>query len=181
MEHARHVLRVVFLLLVLISGAVLARAFLLPESFGKYGPYRFNNVLEQRNKPVMHHGAKSCKNCHEKEWKLRESGDLEGHLKVSCEVCHGPLALHATGENKSDKKIAEMPKDPTWKLCAKCHRKLEGRPAAFPQIVFDSKHLKGDKLEGEICKACHNPHSTMYEEPGPDDAKPTEVKKEEAK
>ena len=164
MEHARHVLRMGLLLVLLVAGVVLARSLLLPKSFGKYGSYRFDNVAEQRNKPVMHHGAKSCAGCHEKQWKLREDG--EAHLKVSCEVCHGPLAKHATGEVKDqDTKLADMPVDKTWKLCARCHRKLEGRPETVPQIVFDSKHLKGDKLEGEACKSCHDPHSTMYEEP----------------
>lgn len=166
MEHARHVLRVALLVLVLFSGLVVARGLLIPDSFGKYGHYRYDNVIEQRNTPLAHYGAKSCRGCHEKQWQLRESGDMEGHLKVSCEVCHGPLARHASGENKAtDKKFADMPVVRSWQLCAQCHLKLEGRPASFPQVTFDSKHMKGDKLEGDVCKKCHDPHSTLYPEP----------------
>lgn len=181
MERARHVLRIGFLLLLLVSGVTLARAFLLPKSYGEYGPYRFDNVAEQRAKPVIHGGAKSCQGCHEKQWQLREDG--EAHLKVSCEVCHGPLGLHATGPDKDkDKKIADMPIDKTARLCALCHRRLESRPAGFPQINFDEKHTKGEKLDQPgVCKKCHDPHTTMFEEeakPEEKDEKPAEKAEE---
>ncbi len=163
MERSRHVLRVVLLLLIFVSGGVLARSFLVPKSYGLYGSYRFDNVKEQRDKPVKHHGAASCKGCHPKQWQLREDGEM--HLKVSCEVCHGPLAIHADGPKKDvNKKTADMPVDKTFLLCAKCHKKMDGRPAAFPQLVFNEKHTKGEKIEGAVCKPCHDPHSTMFEE-----------------
>lgn len=180
MERSRHVLRVVLLLLVLLSGAVLARSFLVPPSYGLYGPWRYDNVKEQRAKPVLHGGAASCKDCHAKQWQLREDGEL--HLKVSCEVCHGPLGIHATGPKKDvDKKTADMPVDKTFVLCARCHKKMDGRPALVKQLVFNEKHTKGEKIEGAVCKPCHDPHSTMFdEEPAAEggDEKPEEKKPE---
>jgi protein-arginine kinase activator protein McsA len=169
------------LVLLLVSGVVVARTLLRPVSWGEFGSYRGANVEEQRNKEVQHYGAASCKNCHEKQWKLREDGEM--HMKVSCEVCHGPLAPHATGPRKGvDGKKANMPINKSWELCAKCHRKMQGRPEAFPQIVIDEKHTKGEKIEGSVCKGCHDPHSTMFEEEAAksdsarDDADKTEKK-----
>src|SRR5512133_858663 len=109
-------------------------------------------------KTPRHLGAESCKPCHQKEWDRREEG--EAHMKVSCEVCHGPAALHV----QDGKKIADMPIEHSWKLCVRCHAKIPGRPASFPQATFDDKHLKGNKLEGFVCLTCHDPHSTMFEE-----------------
>lgn len=162
MEKARHVLRIAFALVVVVSVLLIARGFVIPASYGLYGPYRYDNVAEQRAKPVLHHGAESCKNCHEKQWLRREDG--EAHLKVSCEACHGPLGLHADGTSKeTNKKIGPAKVDRSYKLCALCHWKMEGRPANVKQVVFE-KHLKGEKLEGKICLSCHDPHSTMPED-----------------
>lgn len=159
MEHGRHVLRVLFVLVVCFSAVVIARQFLVPPSFGAFGPYRAANVVEQRAHPVLHQGAESCRPCHAKQWDAREEG--EAHAKVGCESCHGPGARHATAEAR----IAPMPVDRSVKLCARCHRRLEGRPAGFPQISLDDpKHFKGHKLEDGVCRKCHEPHSTMFEE-----------------
>jgi hypothetical protein len=156
MERARHVLRVGFVLVVLVSVMMIGRTFLVPASYGMAGPYRFDNVAEQQAKPVMHGGQQSCKSCHEKEWTLWSEAEV--HLKVACESCHGPLAKHAQG----DQKIGDAVVNKSWQQCATCHRKLEGRPSLVPQVDF-SKH-KDVKLDGDACAECHNPHSTMYEE-----------------
>ena len=184
MEHARHVLRVVFLLILVVVGFTLFRSFVVPSSYGMYGPYRFDDVAEQRAKPVIHRGSASCKGCHPKQWTLREDGEM--HMKVSCEVCHGPLTGHATGDKKDvDNKLKDMPMDKTWALCARCHRKLDGRPKDFPQVnLDDEKHTKGEKIEGSVCKGCHDPHSTSFEEeeaPPESSPPPAEEKKEEKK
>ena len=50
-----------------------------------------------------------------------------------------------------------MPVDRSYTLCARCHRKIEGRPAKFPQVVLD-QHVPA-ALEVGICLQCHNPHS----------------------
>jgi hypothetical protein len=48
-----------------------------------------------------------------------------------------------------------MPVDRSFAACARCHRRIEGRPAGFPQIVL-AQHQGG--VEGTACIECHDPH-----------------------
>ncbi len=151
MEHARHVFRAALLLVIVIAVVSLGRGLLAPRSYGLYGPYRFDNVAEQANvRPPRHAGAASCGACHKKRLDEQLAG---AHKHVSCEVCHAPLASHASGGAK----VAAMPVDRSFTLCARCHRRLVGRPAGFPQVDLE-QHVQG-KLEGGVCLDCHNPHS----------------------
>jgi hypothetical protein len=151
MEHARHAFRVLFVLLVAIVAIVLGRSFLVPPSYGLYGPYRFDNVAEQASiRPPLHGGAASCGECHEDRSKAVAAG---GHRTVSCEVCHAPLGKHVRGGDV----VAPMAVDRSFTLCARCHRKIDGRPAAFPQVVLE-QHVQG-ALEGRVCLDCHDPHA----------------------
>ena len=151
MEHARHVFRILFVLLVAIVAIVLGRSFLVPASYGLYGPYRFDNVAEQAAvRPPLHGGAASCGECHEDRLKAVSAGV---HRGVSCEVCHAPLGRHVKGGDV----VAPMAVDRSFTLCARCHRKIDGRPAAFPQVVLE-QHVQGG-LEGRVCLECHDPHS----------------------
>ena len=151
MEHARHVFRVALVVLLALVAVLVARGLLVPKSFGLYGPYRHDNVAEQMNvrKPA-HGGPASCGECHGDEFKIRSAG---AHKTVSCEVCHGPLAFHV----KDDGSVEAPPIDRSYTLCARCHRRIVGRPAKFPQVVLE-EHVSGP-LEGKICLSCHNPHS----------------------
>ncbi len=156
MEHARHVFRALLVLLVVIVAVSLGRGALVPRSYGAFGPYRGDNVAEQMAvRSPQHGGAASCAECHGEQAGKRAAG---AHKAVSCEICHGPLALHAAG----GKRIAPMPRDPSFALCARCHRKILGRPEKFPQVVLD-QHVeeKGGALpvQGRVCLDCHDPHS----------------------
>ncbi len=151
MEHARHVFRMALVVLVLLAAALAVRGVMVPRSFGLYGPYRYDNVAEQmRVRKPAHAGAAACGECHPDELKLRAAGR---HQTVSCEVCHVPLALHV----KDDGSIEAPVIDRSYALCARCHRKIEGRPPRFPQVVLE-EHVSGP-LEGKVCLGCHNPHS----------------------
>ncbi len=151
MEHARHVFRAALVLMVVIVAVVLGRALLVPKSYGEYGPYRYDNVAEQMNarKPA-HAGAQSCSGCHPAEFQKRTAG---AHKTVSCEVCHAPLAVHVA----DGKPTAKMPIDRSFTLCARCHRKIAGRPEKFPQVVLE-QHVQGP-VEGKVCLDCHDPHT----------------------
>jgi hypothetical protein len=157
MEHARHVFRALLVLLVVIVAVSLGRGFLRPASYGQFGPYRGENVAEQMAvRPPQHGGAASCgvAGCHAEQPKAHAAGR---HQAVSCEICHGPLALHVTAGQKS----AAMPVDRSFGLCARCHRKILGRPEKFPQVVLD-QHVRdqgGGQVQGQVCLDCHNPHS----------------------
>lgn len=156
MEHARHVFRALLVLLVVIVAVSLGRGHLKPKSYGAFGSYRGDNVAEQANvRPPQHGGVASCAACHGAQAQKRAAGK---HATVSCEVCHGPLAIHASG----GKRFAAMPIDPSFTLCARCHRKILGRPEKFPQVVLD-QHVQeqGGSLpvQGRACLDCHDPHS----------------------
>lgn len=151
MEHARHVFRVVLVLLLAIVVIVVGRTVLIPKSYGMYGPYRFDNVAEQASvRPPLHGGADSCTECHAPRAKAHQIGV---HKPVSCEICHGPLGRHV----KDGKVFAKMPIDGSFTQCARCHRKIIGRPEKFPQVVL-SQHVQ-TRLEGKVCLDCHDPHS----------------------
>jgi len=151
MEHSRHVFRVALVLVVAITAFVLGRSLLVPKSYGDYGAYRAANVLEQAQvREPRHGGADACSSCHAKQAEERKGG---GHKAVSCEVCHGPASLHL----QSGKVTAKMAVDRSYQLCARCHRKVDGRPEKFPQVVLD-QHVP-TALEAGVCLTCHNPHS----------------------
>jgi hypothetical protein len=156
MEHARHVFRAVLVLLVVVVGVTLGRGSLRPKSYGQFGAYRGENVAEQmRVRTPQHGGAKSCAPCHAERDAKWSAG---AHQPVSCEVCHGPLARHVADGKRS----AAMPVDPSFTLCARCHRKILGRPESFPQVALD-QHVRdqggGGPVQGRVCLDCHDPHS----------------------
>ncbi len=152
MEHARHVFRVLLVLLVGVAALLLGRGSLVPKSYGMYGSYRFDNVAEQASaRPPLHGGAAACGECHDERFAAVSKG---AHRAVSCEVCHAPLGLHV----KDGDVVAPMPVDRSFTLCARCHRKIDGRPAAFPQIALE-QHAAGAATNGKACLECHDPHS----------------------
>jgi hypothetical protein len=151
MEHARHVFRVALVLIVAVTAVMLTRGFLVPKSYGLYGPYRYDNVAEQAAvRSPVHAGPAACGECHGDQLKKRAAGS---HKTVSCEVCHAPMARHI----KEDGSVEPMPVDHSFTLCARCHRKIVGRPARFPQVVLE-QHVPGP-VEGKVCLGCHDPHS----------------------
>ncbi len=151
MEHARHVFRIVLLVVIVLAVVLLARGFLVPKSYGLYGRYRGDNVAEQMNaRPVLHQGAAACADCHGDQSTKRAAGS---HRNVSCEICHAPLGAHV----KADGSIVKPPIDRSFGLCARCHRKIAGRPAKFPQVDLE-QHVNGP-VEGKVCLQCHDPHS----------------------
>lgn len=156
MEHARHVFRALLVLLVVVVAVSLGRGFLKPKSYGQFGSYRGENVGEQMSvRPPRHGGAASCSECHAAQAEKRAAGR---HQDVSCEICHGPLAVHVV----AGKQVAPMPKDPSFALCARCHRKILGRPEKFPQVALE-QHVRdmggAVPVGGRVCLDCHDPHS----------------------
>ena len=151
MEHARHVFRVAMVLVVAIVAFLLGRGLLVPKSYGTFGSYRADSVAEQmKARPVGHQGPASCTPCHQAKAAARTAGS---HKTVSCEACHGPLILHVA----DGKVTGKMPVDKSYTLCAYCHRRIQGRPEKFPQVVLE-QHVTS-KLEGPVCLDCHDPHS----------------------
>jgi hypothetical protein len=155
--HTKHVFRVAILLFAVLIAMVLGRSLFVPETWGEFGPYRGGAVADHRNKPIRHGGNESCAMCHDAEPADHAAG---AHASVQCELCHGPLALHADLEE--GEVLAEMPVRRSRELCELCHRRLEARPTEFPQInVREHVAENGGDLTADACFQCHDPHSPI--------------------
>ena len=155
MEHSKHIIRAVLLLIVIAVVFVVTRHFLIPVSFGDYGHYRSDSIAEIAARPRAHSGRGACVECHadDADWV-----SVEEHGSVSCEVCHAPLATHAAGGEKT----ADMAVHRTTALCAWCHQRLAARPVTFPQVVLvEHVTAKGAELGEGICLECHDAHDPL--------------------
>ena len=133
----------VFILLFLV-----ARHFLIPESFGKIGYYRADTIDEIGAIPGKYAGKAVCIDCHTIEAELIAS---DMHSGLSCEGCHGPNAKHA--DDPDNKEL--ILKDGSRISCGRCHslnaaRKIE---------IINQVDLIQHHPERESCIDCHNPHA----------------------
>lgn len=131
----------------------IVRTLFTPPSFGKFGHYRADNLAEQMSRETIHGESNSCEPCHGEK---NKSWAIEAHGSVQCEVCHGPLGWHVS----EGAKVGKMPVTRQVSLCLRCHDRLDGRRANFPQIV-PTEHLKkvGGEMGPEVCLGCHDPHA----------------------
>lgn len=153
MEHSKHIIRAV--MLVVLAGVlfILVRHLVTPKSFGAYGHYRFDSVAEHASRPLKHGAPDACNDCHEEEATVRASGK---HASVSCEVCHAPLSTHVT----DDEKTAPMLVRRSNELCGWCHQKLVARQSTFPQVhMIDHVIEGGAELTEAACLECHDAHN----------------------
>ncbi len=151
----RHTFRLAVLIIILVLAALLVRQILVPESFGLKGYYRASAVDEAREFPIRHVGEKACIECHDDIASLH---DKDAHAAVPCESCHGPGADHAQAEGETAILIPEG-KDP----CLACHRPLDARPSAFPQIRWREHYqFVGVKDTSIDCIECHSPHEPLF-------------------
>lgn len=155
LAHSKHVFRAAILLLAVVISMVLGRSLFVPDTWGEFGQYRGAAVAEHRDKSIRHGGNQSCAMCHDEEYAEHGSG---AHASVQCELCHGPVVLHADLEEGS--MLAEMPVRRSKELCELCHRELDARPADFPQVnVREHVSENGGELTADACLTCHEPHS----------------------
>ena len=157
MEHAKHIIRAVLLLVVLMVVFVFVRHFAVPESFGMYGHYRFDSIADFAAQAAVHGAPGACADCHDEQAETLSGGK---HGSVSCEVCHAPLGVHVEGGEQ----VAEMPVDRSYALCAVCHERLAARPKGFPQVVL-SDHVSenGAEMSERVCLECHDAHNPIEE------------------
>jgi hypothetical protein len=140
------IIRLVLLTIGIVSSYMVARHFLTPESFGQYGWYRGDALMERASLPRTYAGKKACAECHEDE--ARQLSKYE-HKTLSCEVCHGPGQAHVDSPDvdklKPDKKNTTS--------CLRCHEANPSRPNFQKQINVR------DHYTGQTCKECHQPHA----------------------
>lgn len=144
---SKHIQRLIAILVVFAMIFVAGKFFFPPKSFWAYGHYRANSVSEIAAPHPAYVNPESFSTVYAKEY---ESWSTGIHKVVKCQICHisaDKTLSAATG--------LPMPGD-TRKLCVKCHEKIAGRPDFMPQIEVDSHS------NGQVCIACHNPHSPLF-------------------
>jgi len=139
----KHIFRLVSLILGVVAAASIAIAFLIPDSFYRFGHYRANSVIQIAAQEPVLQTANYCKGCHTER---HAQWSASNHKSVTCEVCHGAALGHP------QKGKLPIPKDAA-KLCTLCHEAMPGRPRTQPQIEV-AQHSGGQQ-----CTVCHNPHS----------------------
>lgn len=143
-EDSKHLIRIALVFLGVLGLFLIARSFIVPKSFGKYGHYRADAITEIAARPVAFGGHEVCEACHSEVLDVKKTGK---HANVACEACHGPQAAHA-----EDPGLKKPARPDTSILCVRCHEAHVAKPKAFPQVV--SK----DHAGGVACGTCHQPH-----------------------
>jgi hypothetical protein len=162
MEHTKHIIRAMLLLVVAAVLFVCVRHFMIPESFGAYGHYRYDSVAEFTAYSPVHGTTGICADCHDEQGESLSDGK---HSSVACETCHAPLSTHVatdveTGGMKKKDKGGDMVVRRSYELCAWCHQRLEARPKEFPQVVIrDHVSEKGEEMAEGVCLECHDVHN----------------------
>jgi hypothetical protein len=145
-----HLKRAFTLLALAVIAFIFVRSMIVPQSFGQYGWYRGDSVIDNRNFPVEHAGSASCgeENCHKTIYSIWSGS---GHKTLNCETCHGPSQKHA-----SNVRIMPAPANDSRDYCGLCHFERAARPSNFPQI---DPETHGENLK---CTYCHNPHKPWF-------------------
>ncbi len=132
-----------FALFVLIF--IVARYFLVPESFGEAGHYRFNSLEDNMDRELHYAGKMACAECHEEYYEYL-STDM--HAGLSCETCHGPGLKHIEEE---DAAYITVPR--SREFCGLCHAM---NPTRNADVVIQVDLT--DHNTEKNCVECHNPH-----------------------
>jgi DnaJ-class molecular chaperone len=134
------------LFVIFIAIFVVIRHFLVPVSFGEYGHYRGNSLIDNANREIVYSTKETCIECHP-DINEKLQSDLHAHL--SCVVCHGPGLEHANSPDASNI-IKLSGRD----HCGRCHGLNPARAKdAITQIDVKAHHIEKDN-----CIECHNPH-----------------------
>ena len=158
-----HVWRPLFVVIGLVAGILLFRAFYVPAGFGSgehgfmYSFHNKNNEEVWKNQPLKYRDTgkqkmhEYCGECHGREVMVRTE-DLHG--TIPCENCHGPALNHP--ENPERLAI-----DRSRELCLRCHTLLSYATSERKRIpgINPKEHNPGD-----ACANCHNPHNPRLED-----------------
>ncbi len=165
---ATHLKRLVILLAAALVIFLGLAYLLVPASwnFDMANWYRLDSLKDIASQPMAYGGIEdigarqrnaACNDCHKD---LLIEFRKKKHLQLSCESCHGALADHAAGKQKT----AAAMVDKTTGHCLNCHENLINKPAGFPTFRLTEKYVKhiefnaGKLPAGTTCLKCHNPH-----------------------
>ena len=136
--------RLIPLFAIFITLFLVVRSFLVPESFGKLGHYRFNSIAENAQKPLIYAGIDACDECHSDRIEEMKK-DL--HTGISCESCHGPGSTHIANPDS-----IKPFKPSSREFCGMCHSVNASRSKLIHQVDLKEHNV------GKKCIECHNPH-----------------------
>ncbi|NQV49716.1 MAG: hypothetical protein HQ507_04435, partial [Candidatus Marinimicrobia bacterium] len=83
--------RLAILAVIIITTFLIVRPMLIPKGFGEHGHFRSGALDDAVAYEFKFAGKSACVECHEDMTDMLAAGY---HKKLSCEVCHGPLAGH---------------------------------------------------------------------------------------
>ena len=84
---------------IFISLFLVARHFLVPDTFGEYGHYRGASLIDNA-KPELHYsGQQACFKCHQD---IEDKKAQDVHSDIRCETCHGPGMKHVVSSKAVD-------------------------------------------------------------------------------
>jgi len=130
---------------IFISLFLVLRHFLVPDTFGKYGPYRAAAMDDYVLLEIHYSGQQACFECHQDVEDLKAQ---DVHSEIHCETCHGPGQKHVvSGE------AADILKPTGREFCGNCHVMNAARQKSTINQIDLNKH-NIDKN----CIECHNAH-----------------------
>lgn len=140
------IFRLFITFVVFVGIFILIQQFLKPDSFGKYGHYRANSMVDNKMRTFYYKGEANCTECHQDVFDQKA---LDVHDAVRCESCHSPK-IAGTIDCKVKPPIVKG----TIEFCAQCHAINAGRlEKGVPQLNFKEHYDK------QNCIECHNPHA----------------------
>ncbi len=165
----QHIKRLIGVFAVFILFFLVLQQVLKPDSFGELGHFRAKAIYENSLRPMHYTVADSCTKCHKD---IRIDKDLGFHIKLKCEVCHGPALAHSLyAGNFKDKELPDsltLYKPGERKDCAICHELNAARikiqfdtlnTTMVHQIDVLTHHPFDPKTKVPFkCIECHNPH-----------------------
>ena len=138
--------RLIPLFILFIGLFLLVRHLLIPESFGQYGHYRGNALLDNASLAMTYADPEDCHACHSD---MLETLENEMHAGLSCLICHGP-----GGEHVEDPQLGNIRKESGREFCGRCH---DIHPAKSTDVIFQVD-IQNHHPEKSDCIECHNPH-----------------------
>lgn len=150
-------IRLILIFVGIVLLVIVARDFMIPDSWGEYGYYRGDYINEEASREIKYGTNLSCMECHQE---VNELKSHSAHQRLSCEMCHAPVSEHIL----DGKKIAMMPTkqgEPQIELCLQCHQKTVGRDEKIPTIDH-KQHLDEQEVKAtHSCDQCHTVHAPL--------------------
>ncbi|MCK4749497.1 MAG: hypothetical protein KAT15_20730 [Bacteroidales bacterium] len=138
--------RLIPLFVISIALFLLIRHFLVPDSFGQYGHYRGDALIDVASKEIVHASKEDCYDCHDD---IQEKVANDSHAGLSCIICHGPGLAHV-----NDPWEGKINKESGREFCGRCH---DLNAARSTDVIFQID-ITTHHTEKQNCIECHNPH-----------------------